>query len=74
MLQSAEVGKDENSTKALQRKLDAVSREVEVYKSNIARLTSMAKGLLERNHFDSENIANKQVKYFLIFLRMLINS
>ncbi|KAK9716990.1 Variant SH3 domain [Popillia japonica] len=62
LLQSAEVGKDEDSTKSLQRKLEAIGCEVEAYKNNIARLTNMAKGLLDRNHFDAENIAAKQAK------------
>nr|XP_022910961.1 spectrin beta chain, non-erythrocytic 5 isoform X3 [Onthophagus taurus] len=62
LLSSSEVGRDEDSTQTLQRKLEALSLEIDAYKPNINRLSSMSKSLLDRNHFDAKNIIEQQEK------------
>ncbi|XP_023018167.2 spectrin beta chain, non-erythrocytic 5 kst isoform X2 [Leptinotarsa decemlineata] len=56
-LASKEVGKDEDTAQSLQRKLEALSMEVKTFQPTIQKLSKMADSLIERDHFDSENIA-----------------
>lgn len=68
VLSSSEVGKDEDSTQSLQRKLEAITCEIEAYEKTIDKLSVMAKSLMDRQHYDSENIASKQVNTNLILI------
>ncbi|KAG5890886.1 hypothetical protein JTB14_002826 [Gonioctena quinquepunctata] len=56
-LATKEVGKDEDTAQSLQRKLEALSMEVKTFHPTIQRLGKVANSLIEREHFDSENIA-----------------
>lgn len=49
-----------NTTQALLKKLDAVELEVDSFSNNIGELAALSQGLIEREHFDSENIAKQQ--------------
>lgn len=68
---SVEIGRDEDSAQSLQRKLEGISLEVEAFKATIEKLTKMAVNLIERQHYDAENIAKKQVSYILTFVYLL---
>ncbi|XP_025833247.1 spectrin beta chain, non-erythrocytic 1 [Agrilus planipennis] len=60
LLASKEIGKDEDSTQSLQRKLEGLSCEVEAFEKNVERLEIIAKKLIDRKHFDSPNVSAKQ--------------
>ncbi|CAG9768666.1 unnamed protein product [Ceutorhynchus assimilis] len=61
-LASREVGKDEDTAQSLQRKLEVLSLEIKAFKSNIDKLGKTADHLIEREHFDSETIAQKKIQ------------
>lgn len=61
LLASSEVGRDEDSAQSLQRKLEALSLEVEAFKATVEKLLKMSQSLTEREHYDAKNIAAKQV-------------
>lgn len=56
---STDYGKDEDSVQTLQKKLDALQRELTTFATSVDKVDKLASGLIERNHFDSENIRNK---------------
>lgn len=58
---SGEVGKDEDSAKSLQKKLEGLGLEVEAFKATKEKLSKMAQSLVDRQHYDAENISSKQV-------------
>ncbi|XP_065157650.1 spectrin beta chain isoform X3 [Atheta coriaria] len=60
LLESGEIGRDEDSTQSLQRKLEALTCEIESFETTINKLSSNAQSIIDRNHFDSENIEKKQ--------------
>ncbi|GFT80923.1 spectrin beta chain, non-erythrocytic 5 [Nephila pilipes] len=59
-LTSSDLGKDEDSVQSLMKKLDGLERDIHNFNSNIIRLAKLSQGLIERGHFDSENIQEKQ--------------
>lgn len=61
MLSSTDYGKDEDSVQSLLKKLEGIDRDLSSFQHVIGRLAKLAQGLVDRRHFDSENIANKQV-------------
>ncbi|KAJ8981846.1 hypothetical protein NQ317_001809 [Molorchus minor] len=61
-LATKEVGKDEDTAQSLQRKLEALSLEVKTFQPTIQRLGNIANALVERGHFDSNNIATTKVE------------
>ncbi|XP_022241663.1 spectrin beta chain, non-erythrocytic 1-like [Limulus polyphemus] len=61
LLTNPDLGKDEDSVQALMKKLDGLVRDIESFNNNIAKLAKLGQGLVERGHFDSENILKKQV-------------
>lgn len=63
LLASTEIGKDEDSTQTLQRKLEALSCEIEAFQTTISRLASLAQNIAERQHFDTDNVQMKQVSF-----------
>lgn len=44
------------------KKLDGLERDIHNFNANIIRLSKLSQGLIERGHFDSENIQQKQVE------------
>lgn len=56
---SGDYGKDEDSVQSLQKKLDALQRELATFETSVDKVDKLASGLIERNHFDSKNIATK---------------
>lgn len=56
---SSDYGKDEDSVQSLQRKLDALQRELTAFASSTDKVDKLASGLIERHHFDSDNIRKK---------------
>lgn len=58
---SSELGKDEESAQSLQRKLEALTCEIEAFEKTVDKLSKLAISLIGRQHYDSENIAVKQV-------------
>lgn len=59
ILASSDYGKDEDSVQSLQKKLDALQRELTAFAPSIDKVDKLATGLIERNHFDSTNIQRK---------------
>ncbi|XP_014213231.1 spectrin beta chain, non-erythrocytic 1 isoform X2 [Copidosoma floridanum] len=60
LLTSMDYGKDEDSVQSLFKKLEGVERDLCGFTSTIENLKKLSKGLIERHHFDSKNIAYKQ--------------
>ncbi|XP_071037774.1 spectrin beta chain [Parasteatoda tepidariorum] len=60
LLASSDLGKDEDSVQSLLKKLDGLERDIDNYNNNIIKLAKLSQGLIERGHFDSENIQEKQ--------------
>lgn len=56
---STDYGKDEDSVQSLQKKLDALQRELAAFGSSVNKVDKLATGLIERNHFDTANIKRK---------------
>ncbi|XP_076359799.1 spectrin beta chain, non-erythrocytic 5 kst [Tachypleus tridentatus] len=61
LLTNPDLGKDEDSVQTLMKKLDGLVRDIESFNNNIAKLAKLGQGLVERGHFDNENILKKQV-------------
>lgn len=59
MFTSADHGKDEDSVQSLQKKIDAIQRELTSFSTSTDKIEKLALGLIERKHFDSENIKNR---------------
>ncbi|XP_031782461.2 spectrin beta chain, non-erythrocytic 1 isoform X3 [Nasonia vitripennis] len=60
LLNSTDYGKDEDSVQSLFKKLEGVERDLCGFTSTVENLKKLSKGLVERHHFDSKNIAYKQ--------------
>ena len=48
----------------LQKKLDAMERDIDNFQNNIGELAALSRSLIDRGHFDSENIKIQQVVIF----------
>ncbi|XP_050742582.1 spectrin beta chain, non-erythrocytic 5 isoform X4 [Drosophila biarmipes] len=59
VLASSDYGRDEVSVQGHQKKLEVLQRELTAFKPSIEKVAKLATGLIERNHFDSANIAEK---------------
>ncbi|XP_011150755.1 spectrin alpha chain isoform X3 [Harpegnathos saltator] len=59
-LTSTDHGKDEDSVQSLLKKLEGIERDLSGFESTIDNLKKLSRGLVERHHFDSKNIAQKQ--------------
>jgi spectrin beta len=59
-LNSTDYGKDEDSVQSLFKKLEGVERDLCGFTGTVENLKKLSKGLMERHHFDSRNIAYKQ--------------
>ncbi|XP_044756004.1 spectrin alpha chain isoform X2 [Coccinella septempunctata] len=73
-LATSEVGRDEITTQMLQRKLDIIAAEVKAYQENIDKLSQRCSDLMEREHYDVENIKNReeQITHEFQKLRQLV--
>lgn len=60
-LASTDYGKDEDSVQSLQKKLDALQRELLAFNESVTRVQVLSGNLVERNHFDSANIVQKNM-------------
>ncbi|XP_071162084.1 spectrin beta chain-like isoform X8 [Mytilus edulis] len=56
VLNSPDYGKDEEAVQVYIKKLDTLERDIENYNNNIAELGSLQRSLVEKGHYDSENI------------------
>ncbi|XP_017057853.1 spectrin beta chain, non-erythrocytic 1 isoform X2 [Drosophila ficusphila] len=59
VLASSDYGRDEASVQGHQKKLEVLQRELAAFKPSIEKVAKLATGLIERNHFDSANIQEK---------------
>uniref|UniRef100_A0A1Y9H0U3 Spectrin beta chain n=2 Tax=Anopheles dirus TaxID=7168 RepID=A0A1Y9H0U3_9DIPT len=62
IISSQDYGKDEDSVGSLQKKLDALQRELGAFRATVEKIEKLASGLQERAHFDSEKIKSKNDK------------
>lgn len=61
LLTSTDYGKDEDSVLSLLKKLEGLEREISAFHHTVGRLAKLSNGLIERGHFDSQKIEQKQV-------------
>lgn len=61
MLASNDYGRDEDSVQTLMKKLEGIERELNTFQHTLERLAKLSRDLVNRSHFDSENILRKQV-------------
>ncbi|XP_078000869.1 spectrin beta chain, non-erythrocytic 5-like isoform X3 [Glandiceps talaboti] len=59
-LTSTDYGKDEDSVQALLKKLEALDLDLESFRDTVVHLTQLGSGLIERGHFESKDIEQKQ--------------
>lgn len=59
-LTSTDYGKDEDSVQSLLKKLEGIERDLSGFRGTVENLKKLSRGLVDRNHFDSKNIAHKQ--------------
>ncbi|KAK2588759.1 hypothetical protein KPH14_001641 [Odynerus spinipes] len=57
---STDYGKDEDSVQSLLKKLEGIERDLSGFEGTVDNLKKLSQGLVERHHFDSKNIAQKQ--------------
>lgn len=62
ILISTDYGKNEDSVQSQQKKLEALQRELLTFMPSVEKVAKLAENLLERGHFDSEKIRNKNSK------------
>lgn len=68
MLASNDYGRDEDSVQTLMKKLEGIERELNTFQHTLERLAKLSRDLVNRSHFDSENILRKQVKLNYIII------
>lgn len=75
ILTTKEVGKDEDSAQSLKRKLEALTLELKTFEVTVTKLSQTADNLIERQHYDSENIdaKKKQIEHQFRDLRKLVS-
>ncbi|XP_076681486.1 spectrin beta chain, non-erythrocytic 5 kst isoform X2 [Andrena cerasifolii] len=61
-LTSTDYGKDEDSVQSLMKKLEEIERDLLGFENTIGNLRKLSHGLIERHHFDSKNITQKQAE------------
>lgn len=59
-LTSTDYGKDEDSVQSLLKKLEEIERDLLSFENTVSNLRKLSQGLIERHHFDSKNISQKQ--------------
>ncbi|CAH1792768.1 unnamed protein product [Owenia fusiformis] len=60
LVTNPDLGKDEDSVQAHLKKLDALELDIDNYNNSVGELAALSRGLIERGHFDSPNIEQKQ--------------
>ncbi|KAK3093468.1 hypothetical protein FSP39_016126 [Pinctada imbricata] len=60
VLSSADYGKDQDTVQAYIKKLDTLERDIENFSSNIGELAALSRVLIEKDHYDTENIKQQQ--------------
>lgn len=60
MVSSSDYGRDEISVQTHQKKLEVLQRELASFKANVEKVNKLGGNLVERHHFDSTSIAEKQ--------------
>ncbi|KAL1471295.1 hypothetical protein MTO96_023750 [Rhipicephalus appendiculatus] len=70
VVNSPDLGKDEDSVLALTKKLDGVDRDVDGFNANITRLIKHSTELVDRGHFDSANISAKMKDLEELYMRL----
>ncbi|KAH7971901.1 hypothetical protein HPB52_003666 [Rhipicephalus sanguineus] len=70
VVNSPDLGKDEDSVLALTKKLDGVDRDVDGFNANITRLMKQSTELVDRGHFDSANISAKMKDLEELYTRL----
>ncbi|XP_034944641.1 LOW QUALITY PROTEIN: spectrin beta chain, non-erythrocytic 5 [Chelonus insularis] len=60
LLTSTDYGKDEDSVQSLLKKLEGLERDLSSFESTVENLKKLSLGLINRHHFDSKNIEQKQ--------------
>ncbi|XP_048733527.1 spectrin alpha chain, non-erythrocytic 1-like isoform X2 [Ostrea edulis] len=60
LLSSPDYGKDEDGVQINLKKMDTLERDIEIFSSNIAELAALSRSLVEKEHFDMENIKKQQ--------------
>ncbi|XP_017763084.1 PREDICTED: spectrin beta chain, non-erythrocytic 5 isoform X2 [Eufriesea mexicana] len=61
-LAATDYGKDEDSVQSLLKKLEEIERDLIGFENIIENLRKLSRGLIERHHFDSKNITQKQME------------
>ena len=61
VLSSPEYGKDEDAVQVFVRKLDTIERDIENFNNNVVELSALQRSLVEKGHYESENIKQQQV-------------
>ncbi|XP_029641431.1 spectrin beta chain, non-erythrocytic 1 isoform X3 [Octopus sinensis] len=62
LLTTSDLGVDEDSVQILMKKLDALERDIENFSNNIGELAAVRHSLVDRGHYDAENIQRYQEK------------
>lgn len=62
LLSTKDVGNDEDSAGSLIRGLEALVLELKAFDATVQKLSQNADNLIERQHYDAENIKIKKVK------------
>ena len=57
----SDYGKDEDNTQALIKKHEAVELDIEGYNTKVQELSGESQRLIDRGHFDSDTITERQV-------------
>lgn len=59
ILTSTDFGKDEDAVQSQQKKFDALQREMNAFELSILKVSQLGKNLIDRGHFDKEQISSK---------------
>ncbi|XP_033735465.1 spectrin beta chain, non-erythrocytic 5-like isoform X2 [Pecten maximus] len=60
VLSSPDYGKDEDTVLAYTKKLDALERDIDNFSNNIGELAALSRTLVDKGHYDSENVKKQQ--------------
>ncbi|UYV61076.1 SPTBN5 [Cordylochernes scorpioides] len=61
-LTSQDLGKDEASVQALEKKLEVLERDVDNYQHTVGKTLNLGASLVERGHFDATNISSRMAE------------
>ena len=61
LLCTTDFGVDQDSVQTLLKKMDVLDLDIDNFQNNIGELKALCQGLVQRKHFDSDNIQVKQV-------------